>query len=153
MTKSLFIETILREQVVKGIKPMYSLTGVKGFVDVHEMFVQSNDPTGYTFSIAAFDSWAHFQHLSSNCQWFQKHLAMWQSELEVKMRSDAIRSLAVIADSDHRNASVTAMKYVAEKGWESKRGRPSKAEIAKERKQHQQIKDDLKEDASRLNLH
>ena len=151
MTRSLFVETILKEQSDKGIKPMYSLTGVSGYTDVHQLYLESGDPTGYTFAIEAFDSWDHFMHLSS-LQWFRKHLASWESELEIKMRSEGIKQLMKTATSEGSRGT-TAAKYIADAGWKTKRGRPSKEDVDREQIQQARIKEDLGDDAKRMNLH
>lgn len=151
MTRSLFVETILKEQSLKGIKPMYTLTGVKGFTDVHEMYVNSADPTGYSFAIEAFESWDHFLHLSS-LSWFRKHLASWESELEVKIRSKGMKALMKTATTEGSRGT-TAAKYIADAGWKTKRGRPSKEDVEREQIQQARIKEDLGDDAKRMNLH
>ena len=149
-TKALFVETISKELLAKGITPVYTLNGDPAYNDIHKMFIASDDPTGYSFAIAAFDSWDHLQHLLKNCQWFRRHYDKWQNELEVKMRSEAIKNL-VKQSKDSKGS--TAAKYVAEKGWEKKRGRPSNEEVEKERKQQAMIRDELSQDADRINLH
>ena len=151
MTRSLFIETILREQVQKGIKPMYSLTGVKGFTNIHQLYLDTCDPTGYTFAIEAFESWDHFTYLSS-LAWFRKYLASWEAELEVKLRSEGLKALMHTATTEGSRGT-TAAKYIADAGWKTKRGRPSKEEVEREQKQQARIKEDLGDDAKRMNLH
>ncbi len=124
LTKSLFIETILKEQALKGIKPMYSLTGVEGYTDAHKMYMEALDPTGYKFAIQALESWDHFMHLSS-LAWFQRYLSSWESELEVKLRSMGMLCLMETAQNDGSRGTAAA-KYLADAGWKTKRGRPSK---------------------------
>jgi hypothetical protein len=150
-TKALFVETISKELLAKGIKPIYSLNGDPAYIDIHEMFINSNDPTGYTFAIAAFDSWEHLKHLKS-LEWFKRHYNRWEEELEIKMRSGAIRSLVHVAENDG-SRGITAAKYIADKGWEKKRGRPSNSEVERERKIQATIKSELEDDFNRLHTH
>jgi hypothetical protein len=150
-TRALFVETISAELLAKGIKPIYSLNGDPKYLDIHEIFINSNDPTGYTFAIRAFDSWEHLKHLRT-LSWFNRHYNMWLEELEVKMRADAIRELSEIGQTAG-SRGITALKYIADKGWEKKRGRPSKEEIEREKKQDAMIKQELSDDADRINLH
>lgn len=151
MTRSLFVETILKEQSEKGIIPMYSLTGVKGYIDVHKMYLDHMDPTGYIFALEAFESWEHFKYLST-ISWFRKHLDNWNDEVEVKLRSDGIAALMKTATTEGSRGT-TAAKYIADAGWKTKRGRPSKDDIEKERKHQAHIKEELNDDAERMNLH
>jgi len=151
MTKSLFVETILKEQSDKGIKPMYSLTGVAGYTDIRQMYLDALDPTGYIFAIEAFDSWKHFQYLST-LAWFAKHLEDWSDELEIKIRSQGLAALMRTAITEGSRGT-TAAKYIADAGWRTKRGRPSKEEIEREKKQAARLKDELGDDAARMALH
>ena len=151
MTKSLFVEQIQPEQLGRGLVPMYSLNGMPGYIDVGLLYVELGDPTGYKFAMSIFESWDHFQYISG-LAWFRRHLTLWEDELAVKMRSEAIKSLSDTAKNDG-NKGITAAKYIAEKGWEKKRGRPSKADVERERKQQARIRAELDEDAARLNVH
>lgn len=151
LTKSLFVETIMPEQSGRGLIPTYTLNGHPGFIDIGELYLEMGDPTGYEFAKAAFESWEHFKHLSK-LSWFKRHLDMWHDELEVRMRSQAIVSLHNVATTQG-NRGITAAKYIAERGWEKKRGRPSKAEVEREKKQQARIDQEIDEDASRLSVH
>jgi len=56
------------------------------------------------------------------------------------------------ASRDNDAKGVQASKYLAEKGYEVKRGRPSKAEIEAERKQAAGVKKELASDMERIGL-
>lgn len=146
-TASLFVETIQKDQLKAGFVPLYSLRGKKGYEDLHDVYLQESDPTEYTFALRAFGSWAHFKKLES-LDWFMQHLKMWRDELEIKMRSDGIKEL--IKASKDGSRGVSAAKYIAEKGWEKKRGRPSKADVDRERHIQAAMQGELDEDAARL---
>lgn len=150
-TRSLFIEMINKEQIAGGYTPIYTLKGDPDYIDIHELYIESDDPTEYAFGVQAFSTWEHFQHIA-DLDWFKAYLTVWRDELAVRMKAMALKSLMIQAvRPDGRG--ITAAKYIADKGWEQKRGRPSKEEIAKEKKQQAQIKNDLEDDAKRLGLH
>lgn len=149
-TKSLFVETI--EKPMVGIwEPVYSLKGAAGYPDLHDLYIEMNDPTEYAFAMAAFDSWKHFKHLES-LKWFRAFLTDWRLELEVKIRSEAIRSMAITANTEG-SKGVSAAKWLADKGWDKKRGRPSGEEVTRETKVQANIQADISNDAKRLGLH
>ena len=148
-TLSLFVETFPNH--LTGMKPMYSLKGKKGWPDLHDIYMDTDDPTEYAFAMECFESWAHFQHLTT-LKWFQAYLFPWREELEVKMRSRAVRALMAVATTEG-NKGTTAAKWVADKGWDKKRGRPSKEELVREQKVAMRIKGDVADDAKRLGLH
>ncbi len=130
---------------------MYSLKGKEGWPDLHDIYMETNDPTEYSFAIDCFGSWAHFQHLAS-LKWFQAYLFPWREELEVKLRSNAVTALYAVATTEG-NKGITASKWLADKGWEKKRGRPSTSELAREKKIALRVKGDVDDDAKRLGLH
>ena len=145
-TKALFIETIQKEQLDRGIKPKYTLRGNPKYIDIHDLFMECADPTGYSFAIRAFGSWDHLQHLRT-LAWFKRYYDSWLDELEVRLRSEAIQSL--ISQSKD-NKGTTAAKYLAERGWEKKRGRPSNEEVERERRQQAMLRDELEQDFDRV---
>ena len=147
-TKALFVETISKELLAKGVKPVYTLKGDPAYTDIREIFIDSDDPTGYTFAMQAFNSWEHLKHLRT-LSWFAPLYDQWLEELEVKMRAEAIRN---IVKQSFKDKGTTAAKYIADRGWETKRGRPSKDEIEKERKQQAAMRRELDADASRISI-
>jgi len=151
-TKSLFVEMILKEQLDHGIKPMYTLKGRPGYKDMHDIYLECDDPTEYTFAIRCFGTWKHFQYIASHCAWFEKYLVEWREEQEIRMRSSALRTIVEVASTaDPKN--VTAAKYIADKGYDKKRGRPSKVEVQREKRIQAGIHEDVSSDAKRLGLH
>ena len=146
-TASLFVEMIQKDQLDAGFVPFYTLKGKTGYVDLHSIYMEEEDPTEYTFALRAFGSWDHFKKLES-LVWFQFHLKHWRDELEVKMRSDGIKNL--IKASKEGSRGVSAAKYIAEKGWEKKRGRPSKDEVERERQIQAAMDEEIAGDGARL---
>ncbi len=146
-TASLFVETIQKDQLKAGFVPLYSLKGRKGHEDLHDVYMQESDPAEYTFALRAFGSWEHFKKLES-LDWFRKYLLVWRDELEVKLRSQGIKNLQKAAKEGTRG--ISAAKYLAEKGWEKKRGRPSKDEVDRERAIAAAMEEELQDDAARL---
>lgn len=146
-TKSLFVETIQKDQLDAGFLPLYTLKGKGGMDDLHKMYIAIGDPTEYQFAEECLGGWAHLQHLRG-LAWFKKHIDAWKDELEVKLRSDAIQEMRLAAKEGTRG--ISAQKYLAERGWEKKRGRPSKEEVERERAIQARMDEELHDDASRL---
>jgi hypothetical protein len=74
-----------------------------------------------------------------------KHIELWREELEVKLRSEAVRNVLKMTDNNFN-----AAKWAADGHWNVKRGRPSKEEAARERKMRERAADSLKDDADRV---
>ena len=85
----------------------------------------------YNFAMQVFgeDGWTHWMKLIGNQLLYVNVFQGWREELEVRYRSRAIQDLI-----DASGVSVSASKYVAEKGWEKKAGRPTKESVAGERR-------------------
>ena len=145
VTKSLFIDcrplhsnnrsyyTLFREHEATEEYPM-----------MKDLYLSSSDVTEYEQAILLLGNWRHWQELCSK-SWFKEHLKYWREELEVKIRSTAISTLA---KSDRTDAA----KWIAEGKWQNKRGRPSKDEVEGIHRVHAGIGkeiDDLYESATK----
>lgn len=150
-TQSLFVETFDKKLSEEGYEPIFSLTGKDGYPNFKHLFLETNDPTGYKFAIDSLGSYPHLQHLLS-LKWFQMYWDAWQEEMEVKLRSQSICALYDTATQEGSKGT-TAAKWLADKGWMQKRGRPSNAEVAGEKRKQARIKDELAEDSKRIGLH
>lgn len=101
----------------------------------YNIFMESCDPTGYTCATSCLTKvpvskrWQEWKRLLSN-PWFARSVSEWQEDLEVKMRSAAIKTIAAGTDSKGFNA----LKWVAEGRpfREIKVGAPTKVAKAKE---------------------
>jgi len=143
-TQSLFYEFYLKNE---DYPPIFTLKEFdhEGLPSIRQLFLSFEDPTGYKFSKAILGSYEHWKVLAA-LDWFQAHLQDWLVELEVKHQAEALRKIKEIADGEG-NVSFQAAKFLAEQGWKSKRGRPSKAEIEQQVKVaagvHAAVEDDL----------
>jgi len=150
-TRSLFREMSYQ---VKDHDPIYTLKEVDPqgeLPSLHKMYMDIADPSEYLFALAAFGSWRHFVHLCK-LDWFEEYVERYRDELEIKLRSEAIKSLEFHARG---KGGTPAAKFLAQAGWRStgsKRGRPSNEEIEGEKKRLARIDDEVGDDAQRLGL-
>lgn len=126
-------QSLFKEFYIKGKYP--AVFTLKEFDDgellsVRRLFLEYNDPTGYQFAIDVLGSYDHWLKLCS-LKWFQAdYLNKWLHELEIKLKSEGLKKINSVAAGDSAQA-FNASKYLAEKGWEPKKGRPTKADIHK----------------------
>jgi len=122
------------------------------YMSLKALYLELGDVTEYSFALAVFGRWATWQRLVANKE-FMPIVANWRNELEVKIRSEAIQAIRNISGVEGAKG-MAASKYLADKGWndQAKRGRPTKSEVARERKMQAHIKEDLDDDAARLGL-
>ncbi len=153
-TESLFREISQPSSRAK-YPPVFSITPEdKDVPSMHRLFVESDDPTEYKFAIEVLGSWHHWCVLKERT-WFKPYYEVWRAELDTKLKSRGVEILQAIADSNKPTAA-NAAKWLAEGGWEQKakpkRGRPSKEEIAGERKALAKEDAELADDVERLGL-
>jgi hypothetical protein len=108
------------------LKPVFTLKEQHqgDYLSMRQLFLSFDDPTGYEFAKAHLGSYEHWKKLSAST-WFKQHLNSWIEELEVKLEAQSLRKIKELADE----GSFPASKFLVEKGWAPKRGRPKKEEV------------------------
>jgi len=130
----------------KAIFKQYSSIGTEDITDWRKRFVATLDPTEYTGGVELTGSWENWQKFKRNWPSFQTmHLDSWLEEIEIVMRSKAIRSLI---DASLVKGDVGAAKFLVEGKHQDKLvGRPSKDRIQKQLRidtaVHKEIANDL----------
>ncbi len=147
-------QSLFREFYIADIEPVYCLSeeDPKGKLpSLKKLYMEIADPTEYEFAMQAFGSWKHWLKIKS-AKVIQPWIEDWPMELEVKIRSEGIRK--VIQESSSGKSTFNAAKYLANGEWNkaSKRGRPSKEEIERERKIAAKLDAEFSEDAQRIGL-
>lgn len=118
----------------------------KGKLSMHRLFVEIADPSEYLFAKSVLGSWGHWEYLKKS-PFFKPYYQAMRDEMEAKLMAEGI--LTIREDAQQNPVSA---RWLAEKGWEPKatKGRPSKAEVDRERKQAAQALNELDEDAARI---
>lgn len=112
-----------------------------------------SDPTEYTFAWAVFGSWDTWQQLSRS-NYVKKDIESWRKEVEVKIKSEAIRSIANEM-RDGGRSSFGAAKLLLERGWlddKSASKAKEKLKAKEEEEMDKQALSLLSEDAERLGI-
>ena len=122
----------------------------KGYPSLKQIFLSYTDPTEYTFAMEVFGSWTGWQKISESAE-IKKHVDQWREELEIKIRAEAIKAIAETAVTEGAKGTAAA-RWIAEGNWKGRRGRPSKAEVERERKIQAGIQDDISDDIERMGL-
>jgi hypothetical protein len=147
-TQSLFLEQSYgqRDDVLYSMRPDDHPSGYPSFT---RLYLELNDPTEYTVATTLLGGWEHWQILQSS-KWFSEYLAGLRIELEIKLRADAIHQL----HRQMRRGDRVAARFFADAEFKEKkgRGRPTKDEIAHEKKIQAGIAARVEADAERLGL-
>lgn len=153
LLRGIFLEyTTDRDSAIYSIQDKDREKLGKPYPSLYRLYLEMEDLTEYQFALKYMESWEHWQMLCE-CTWFQPYLTRWRTELELKLKAQALQNLLLEARDGGKNC-YNANKFLIEKGWIDKstepkrRGRPSKAEIAREAAEqvfnHNQIADDYK---------
>lgn len=125
-----------------------------GFPSLSRLYLETEDPTEYEFARLYLESWDHWQELCE-CSWFKDYVSRWRKELEVKIRSKALRAIKSEATNNGKN-SFAANKLLLEGGWlpkdTPKRGRPTKDEIQKAANDEVDFLKRISDDFTRLDI-
>lgn len=148
-TLSLFLEIAYDKDAIYTLKDYDHEYEGKTYVSLKRLFLETSDPTEYSFATQYLGGWDHWQRLCNN-KVLAQHIEKWRIELELKIRSEGVKHILKSARS---KGNWLAAKFLAEKGWETRAaGRPSKEEIAKNIAIETQIQNEFDEDIARLRV-
>lgn len=125
------------------------------FLSLQKLYVSlvPHDPTEYEFAQAIFGSWEIWQNISK-APVIKVHVARWRREVEVKVKSEAIKAIAEEMKSNGRS-SFSAAKLLLDKGWLDKDTASQakiKLQVKEEQEQDKHALSLLSEDAERLGI-
>lgn len=135
------------EEAQYTVKPYHYETNGKLYPSLLLLYMQEGDPTEYAFAEKYFLSWSHWMKFSKS-RLAEPHVAEWREELEMRLRSQATKSMLHLTRKNH----FLAAKWLAEKGWTGPQvaGRPSKEEVTKQAKILAKAEDEYAEDIKRM---
>lgn len=156
-TKSLFWEISYWEpdNVIFTLREDDLHKNGKVYVSLRKLYLAYcvSDPTEYTFAWEVFGSWDTWNQLSKS-NYIKKDIESWRREVEVKIKSEAIRSIAEEMRSGGRS-SFGAAKLLLERGWLEKDAASQAKQKLKAKEEEEMNKEALsllEEDAERLGL-
>lgn len=120
-----------------------------GVASLKHLYLDLADPTEYLFAAKYLGGWEHWQKMVNNSI-LREEIDKWRLELEIKIKAEAIKAIAEISNDKDDKGRLSAAKWIAEKGWEPKRGRPTKAEVEKEKKIHAGVTSYIDKEYDRL---
>lgn len=127
----------------------YNKKGKEDLDQWRKRFVDTLDPTEYEGAMTLLGSWKDWLRFKKSWPSFQKlHLNDWLEEIEVRLRSQALRSLALQALTSQ---GTSAAKFIAEGKYKvRKNGRPSNEEVQGNLRKESAIEREVAEDIARV---
>lgn len=136
----------------KKIFKQFHPGGTEDLDEWRQIFVDTCDPTEYTAALQLTGSWAEWQRFKKEWPGFSGViLPEWKVEQEIKIRSDAIRSVVLDATSEKSKSAASSAKWLAEGRFDSRPvGRPDSKRVAHESKVNDQLAREIEEDIARV---
>ncbi len=148
LTQGLFLEVNYGDFAVYSLKEVDHVHNGKTYLSLKRLYLECADPTEYEFATTYLLGWKHWQRLCDN-KMLRVHIDEWRDELEIKLRAKAIKY--ILETSSGPVANFQASKWVADRGWAVRgAGRPSKADVEREKKIQAGISDEYSADIVRL---
>lgn len=145
-TQSLFLELGYGDEAIYTFKDKDHELNGKKYLSLKRLYLETEDPTEYEFAITYLVNWKHWQRLCEN-KLIRRYIDEWRDELEVKLRSRGVKSAMFAAEGGNYQAA----KWLADRGWSTRgAGRPTKADIDREKKIQAGIADEYEADVIRL---
>lgn len=147
LSQSLFLEVGYTEFAVYTLKEEdYEYKG-KVYPSLKRLYLEHEDPTDYSFACKYLLGWQQWKKICGN-KAIAKHVEEWREELELKIRSQAVRD---VIDMSAESGSFQAAKWLADKGYDKRTaGRPSKKEALKESRIKEKLNSEFEQDNVRL---
>lgn len=145
-TQSLFLEYEYNEgpavYTLDGADKEYNGTV---YPSLRRLYLELGDPTEYEFANRYLHDWDHWMKICNNAQ-LMEQIEEWREELEVKIRSQAIRKMLSL------DSNFNAIKWAADGHWNTRgAGRPKKAvDKQKEAAIRERAVKEAQDDSSRI---
>lgn len=147
LTKELFYELTLADKtnVVYTLKDWDH----EGYPSLYRLYLEEEDLTEYSFATKHLDSFSHWESIA-NADWFKDHVLRWRKELELRVKSKALRRVIEASETPGRD-SLAASKFILSYGHPgSSKGRPTKEDIRKVAEEEFSISKQVQNDFQRL---
>lgn len=146
LTQSLFLEITYNERSVYSLKEDHCVWNGKVYPSLKKLYLEAEDPTEYDFATKYLLGYKHWKRICEN-KVLLKQIEEWREELEMKLRSKAVKNMLTSA----KEGNYQAAKWFADRGWMNNgAGRPSKLDIEKEKKFQARVSDEYGADVVRL---
>lgn len=135
-----------------------SVTAIYVLEEFHQKFLEERDLTEYKPAIELVGSWKEWERLKRDSSKFKNFVSEWKDELEVLLRSEALKKITDIVVNGKDQASLSAAKFIAQHGYNKLPvGRPNQEQIKMEARELAQRNSETSDEAKRieeaLNIH
>lgn len=146
LTQGLFLEVNYSPYAIYSLDDNDKEYKGKIYPSLKKKYIEEADIGEYHFATTYLLGWKHWLRMNEN-KLLREHFDEWREELEIKIRSEAIKTLV-----EDMSDNFQAIKWLAEKGWERKTvGRPKKFDLEKENNMRKRINEEFEADVIRLN--
>lgn len=149
--RGLFFETTMSDKT--GVVYTLKDRDHAGYPSLYRLYMETDDPTEYTFAVNNLDGWDHWETLLE-CNWFKPYINRWRRELEIRTKARALLKIKAVSESNGKEA-YQAHKFLVSGGWkdDTRRkgaGRPSKDEVKNAARQMAEEANSINDDLARV---
>ena len=149
LTQSLFLEVNYSDYAVFTFNDEPKMYNERLYPSLRQYYLDIADPTEYQFAKQCLLGWDHWKRITENAQ-VREEVDKWREELEIALRSEGIQ--AIIDATAREDGSFQAAKWLADKGWDKRgAGRPSKAEMERDKRVSEKVNEAFNADIIRMN--
>lgn len=118
--------------------------GTEDLDEWRKIFVEASDPTEYQAALLLVGSWKEWCRFKKDWKAFNDIVDDWVQEVEIKIRSEAIRDLA-------QSGEASAQKWIAEGRYKQRTaGKPTKAQVERAARIEAGIEKETDEEVDRV---
>ncbi len=99
-----------------------------GFPSLRRLYMEMEDILEYEFATKYFDGWEHWLLVANN-KLIKPYITLWRTELELKVRTQALKEFMKI---DTPQLKYAVNKYLLERGWKLEKKTPKDDEKTKQ---------------------
>jgi hypothetical protein len=145
-TQSLFLELGYTDFAMYTLKDEDYFYKGELYPSLKRLYLSMEDVVEYDFANKYLLGWSHWQRMCENKQ-IKAHINEWRTELELKLRSRGVKEMMNKADT-----SPMAAKWLADKGWVTKKDAKEELNASGKVKIQEQIDNDFGADIARIGL-
>lgn len=132
-TSALFCDVMEEREKHSALYTLYSDVDIKGldgkvYKSLKFIYLKMEDVYEREFALACFDSWSHYKKML-RCSWFVEELEKWREELEIRHRSQALKSIRDVANDPLDKNSFNANKFLLAGGWQQSKTKVEKKKV------------------------
>lgn len=150
-TTSLFTDFFSQQEPLYTLRDKEHKHNGQVYPSLYKLYMEMSDITEYDFANTYFESYQHWKLVCDHPE-IKPYIDRWRAELELKVKSMALKEIIAQANAEDPKKRLEASKYLYEKVYVTKetKGRPSKQQIKEEAMKQAMLSNTILDDHERI---